>query len=325
MEPSRCERSRSWRRASGVVIGVALAYVGSSLDLRRCEVVPSGGTFGPSLARADYPEGHDTDADGLSDEFERFSKTDSFDFDCDDDGYSDGAEWVLRSDPVDPASTPEVAPAVRSYAYESAGVLRVYTAFYPANVDLIDSFHVVAGSPNFVAAVEGDPGSGLGVIDLTSLIPTIATGFCASDFLGLDLVSFHFDVDLSVMRTAAPICLGFATKLAGIEAIDQLFLSSQGATSFVVAGGPALPSGLLSFAVQPLQPIPPPDDETPEYCSVAFSEGAPVGVATLEFVVNSADCEPDGLLYCIDADCTALDSQTFLMLDYGYLQSKANQ
>ena len=68
-----------------------------------------------------------------------------------------------------------------------------------------------------------------------------------------------------------------------------------------------------------------PSDETPDYCEVGFSEGTPSGVATLEFTVLSAQCQPDGLLYCIDADCTALASQTFMMLDYGFLQAASDQ
>lgn len=325
MDLCRPARASRWCFASASLIGVAAAYLGVPSPSGSEPGAGGDGPLGPALARGDYAEGTDSDGDGLSDEFERFTATDEHDDDSDGDGYGDGAEWVLWSNPNDAATVPDPRPAVRSCAFESAGVLRVYTAFYPANVDLIDSFHLLAASPEFVSAPEGDPGSGLGVIELTSALPSMASGFCGSQFLGLDLVGFHIDLDFSVMRTAAPLCLAYATKLAGTTAVDQIYLGSEGATCFVVAAGPTLPTGAAVFTAEPLQPIPPPDEETPEYCAVDFSDGNPVGVATLEFVVTSAQCEPDGLLYCIDTDCTALANQTFLMLDYGYLQAKSDQ
>jgi hypothetical protein len=307
--------------AAGYLGAVAICFIGLGPD------AASGKRsvwLGPPSARGSFPEGTDYDGDGMSDEFERFTGTNAWVADTDDDGYDDGAEWLLRSDPTDQASIPDPHPAIRSYAYETAGVLRVYTLLYPADETLVDSFHLVAASPDFDNADEGDPGSGLGVIDLTDALPTLADGFCGSEFLGLPLVGFHIDFDLSVMRST-PLVFGWATQLAGVEAIDQLYLGIQGATSYVVAGGPTIPSGMPTFVAAPLQPIPPPTNEESEYCEVGFSEGTPTGVATIEFTVTSAACAPDGLLYCIDADCTALANQTFLMLDYGYLQQKAAQ
>jgi len=307
--------------AVGLAGAVAFCFVGIGFDGTSGE--PTA-WIGPSSARGNYPEGIDSDGDGMSDEFERFTDTNADVADTDDDGYDDGAEWVLRSDPNDSASVPDPKPAVRSYAYESAGMLRIQTLVYPADETLVDSFHLVAASPEFDNATEGDPGSGLGVIDLTDALPTLADGFCSSMFLGLPLLGFQIDFDLSALRSV-PLVFGWATQIAGVEAIDQLYLGVQGSTSFVVAGGPALPSGLATFVAAPLQPIPPPTNEESEYCEVGFSDGTPTGVATIEYTVTSAACAPDGLLYCIDADCTALANQTFLMLDYGYLQQKAAQ
>ncbi|MSR46106.1 MAG: hypothetical protein EXS13_03420 [Planctomycetes bacterium] len=316
--------SMRWRFASvwlGVVgvcfVGVEIRGGGSSV-----EGTPRAWSgIGPRSARAEFPEGDDTDADGLSDEFENFCNTSAYDADCDDDGFSDGAEWILRSDPNDPESIPDPRPAVRLYAYEVDGALRVCTGLYPSDISLIDAAAFVVSSPFFVNAVEGDPGTGLGVIDLSDVVPTLATNVCGSSFLGLGLATFDIDFDLALLRSA-PLVIGWALTLADSEAIEQIYVSTEGTTSFMIASGPAMPGGASSFVAAPLQPIPPPNDEDPEYCSVAFSDGTPAGVATLEFSVTAADCEPDGLLYCIAVDCTALAGQTFLMLDYGYLQGK---
>jgi hypothetical protein len=325
MSPNRRVKRGAWcllgGGAAGYLGAVAFCFVGLGPD------APSGEPatwLGPTSARGSFPEGIDSDGDGMSDEFERFTDTNAHVADTDGDGSDDGAEWLLRSDPNDASSLPEPRPAIRSYAFESGGALRIFTLFFPAAPTLVDSFHLVAGSPDFVQAGEGDPGTGLGVIDLTDALPSLAAGYCSSDYLGLPLVGFEIDLDLSVMRSA-PLVFGWAAQIAGVEAIDQLYLGIQGATPFVVAGGPTLPGGLPTFVAAPLQPIPPPNDEDSEYCEVAFSNGTPTGVATIEYTVTSAACEPDGLLYCIDADCTALANQTFLMLDYGYLQQKAAQ
>ncbi len=277
--------------------------------------------FGPAAARAEYPEGIDSDADGLSDEFERFSDTNADCADTDGDGYDDGAEWVLRSDPNDEFSLPDPGPAVRAYAYEAGGALRLSTTFYPADLDLIEGFAFVAASPEFTDAPEGDPGSGLGVIELSDVVPALATNVCTTAFLGLGLASFDMDFDLSLMKSA-PLVFGWAVRLAGDESLDQLFVGVEGATNFVVASPGSVAGVAAALVAQPLQPVPPPAEEQPEYCAIGCSDGVPVGVATLEFTVTSAACAPDGLLYCIDTDCTALADQTFLMLDYGYLQGK---
>ena len=325
MSPKRRNTRGAWcllgGGAAGYLGAVAICFVGLGPDESSGEPMA---WFGPSSARGTYPEGTDSDGDGLSDEFERFTDTNAHFADTDGDGYDDGAEWVLRADPNDSSSLPDPQPAIRSYAYEAGGALKLVTHFYPADETLVETFHLVAGSPDFIHAVEGDPGSGLGVIDLTDALPTLADSFCSSEFLGLPIVGFEISLDLSVLRSA-PLVFGWATRLAGIEAIDQVYLGIQGATSYVVAGGPTLPGGLPTFVAAPLQPIPPPNNEDSEYCEVAFSDGTPTGVATIEYTVTSAACQPDGLLYCIDADCTALANQTFLMLDYGYLQQKAAQ
>jgi len=316
--------TRWWRTGEGAVArgsfvatltaAFVASFVGAAPTSPRFE-------FGATSARAEFPDGVDSDGDGLSDDLEKFSDTNANNADTDDDGYDDGAEWVLRSDPNDASSLPDPRPALRTYAYEAEGVLRVSTTFYPSNLDLIEAFAFFAASPQFTDAVEGDPGSGLGVIDLSDVVPVLATNVCATSFLGLGLASFDMDIDLSVMRSA-PIVLGWAARLAGGETIDQLYLGTEGATNFVVASGGSVAGVGVALVAQPLQPVPPPSEENPEYCSIGFSDGVPVGVATLEYTVTSAACAPDGLLYCIDTDCTALADQTFLMLDYGYLQAK---
>lgn len=313
-----------WRFAGGVAGAVAFCFFGVDDSRRDSANRSSPSRLGPPLARADFPEGDDADGDGLSDDLERFSDTNANCTDTDGDGYGDGAEWVLRSDPNDPQSLPDPHPALRGYVYEADGALRVSTAFYPADLDLIEGFAFVAGSPNFDAAIEGDPGTGLGVIDLSSVVPTLATNVCTTTFLGLGLASFDMDFDLSLLRST-PLVFGWAARIAGGDALDEAFVSTEGATSFVIVSGPSVPGIGMALVAQPLQPIPPPTFEQPEYCEVGFSDGVPVGVATLEFTVNSAQCEPDGLLYCIADDCGALADQTFMMLDYGYLQGKLGQ
>jgi len=100
----------------------------------------------------------------------------------------------------------------------------------------------------------------------------------------------------------------------------------QGSTSLVLSNGPATAAGQPSYAIQPLDPSGGGGGgDDPEYCSLGFDAGTPVGVGSVEYSVTSASCQPDGLLFCVGVDCTALQGQKMMMIDYGFLQSKAGE
>jgi hypothetical protein len=274
-------------------------------------------------ARGDFTTaGIDVDLDGLLDEVEPYIGADATNADTDGDGYIDGAEWTLGSDPKDPASIPTLQPAVRSCAYKTNDQIRVFCAVYPANLDYVSTFRLLVGSTTFKYAQDGDPGVGLGIVDISGILPLLAGSFTRTTFKGLDLVGFNFDLPYYLLENHGQLNVAWAANLAGSPVVDQLYLGLQGGNAYVLgAGGPTTP-GAVSCVIQPMGAVPPTPDETPEYCAVGFSSGSPVGLASVEFSVTNASCEPDGLLYCIAADCSALAGQSFVMVDYGYLQSK---
>ena len=308
-----------------LIASVRLAAVAATALVGLPERTGGSALVGPTSARGDDIDwGLDSDADGLPDEVERLIKTSCSLEDSDGDGFNDSTEWILKSDPRDAASMPDPQPGLRACAYEADGQLRVFCAVFPANLDMIDSFHMMIGSREFDYAVEGDPGTGIGLYDVSGLLGTMAHDFTESSFLGLQIIGFAFDLDRSLLVNDGPLNVGWGATLAGVKVTDQLYLATQGGSNYVLAGGPTMPGGAASFVINPMSPVPPPAEEVPEYCEVGFGEGTAVGLASVEYTVTSAGCEPDGLLFCIDADCDALGGQTFTLVDYGYLQDKAD-
>jgi hypothetical protein len=315
-----------WRRGCRVAPFVLL-FVGAG-EVRRGASAPGPDRqpsidFGPASARGDINWGFDSDVDGLPDEVEAVVGGVPFLADTDGDGFGDAIEYVCGSRLDDPTSTPNVQPSLKLSAFETGSSIRVFCALYPASLDLVNSFHCMIGSPNFTNAPEGDPGTGIGLFDITTVIPSLTRYYTRTQYLGLELVGFSFDLDKSVLLQNAPVNIGFVAKLAGVTCCDQLVLTVQGATHLVLAGGPAISPGLSAYAIQPLDPSGSGEDS--EYCALGFDSGQSVGVGSIQYSVTSASCQPDGLLFCVGADCTALQGQKILMIDYGFLQSKGGQ
>ncbi len=264
----------------------------------------------------------DSDLDALPDEIEPLVGSSPTDPDTDQDGFMDGIEWVLGTSPADPTSIPDPKPAMRSYAYQVQDQIRVFCGVFPADPAMVGCFRFLVGSDTFRNAPEGDPLTGLGIVDITSFFTLLGTSFTEAKFHGLTLVGFNVDLPTYLLVNHGQLNVALAATLADTPVVEQLYLGVQGTTGYVLGGGPAMPGGAASFAIQPLDPVPLPQDELPEYCEVGFGNATPVGIASVEYTVTSAACAPDGLLYCIDADCTALAGQTFVLVDYGFLQSK---
>src|SRR5262245_61086989 len=114
-----------WRRSSRVAPFVLL-FIGAG-EVRRES--PAGRPdrkppidLGPASARGDVNWGFDSDFDGLPDEVEGLVGGIPFLADTDGDGFDDAIEFVCRSKPDDPTSTPDVQPSVRLCAYETGGL-----------------------------------------------------------------------------------------------------------------------------------------------------------------------------------------------------------
>jgi len=302
------------------IVAFALTYVGGGGSTPEAPRTEGRISLAP-VARGEIDWGYDADGDGLSDEMEKFAGSNMFVADTDGDGFGDGAEWVLRGNPIDAAAVPVPWPSVRTYAYEVGDRIRVSCTVFPADPRFYGGFRLLVGSPEFVISPHGDPGSGVGIYDVTSWLATLAGAYTETTFLGLSCIGFHFDLERSLLEQVGRMNIAAVATLANVTVVDQICLGVEGATHFVLAAGPVDPGGGGALTTQPLPPIPPPDDEVPEYCAVTLSEGKSVGLASIEYEVTDAGCEPGGLLYCIDADCTALAGQTILLIDYGYLNS----
>jgi hypothetical protein len=61
----------------------------------------------------------------------------------------------------------------------------------------------------------------------------------------------------------------------------------------------------------------------PQYCQTTLGGGASNGLGGIEYSVQSAACVPDGLLFCVGADCADLVGASIVIIDYGFLQNQA--
>ena len=317
-----------WRHVRRIA-PFALFFVGVASTERDAGSGERGGSssFGPPTARADVDWGFDSDLDGLPDEVELLVGGSPLLTDTDGDGSSDALEFVCGSKVDDPTSTPKPKPSTRTCAFEAAGRIRVFCAVYPANLDMVSTFHCVVGSQDFTCAPEGDPGKGVGIFEITPFLASAAHSYTLAQNLGLDLVGFSFDFDRDLLLQNVPVSIGFASRIADVDCADEITLTVQGSTNLVLSNGPATAAGQPSYAIQPLDPSGGGGGggDDPEYCSLGFDGGTPVGVGSVEYSVTSASCQPDGLLFCVGVDCTSLQGQKMMMIDYGFLQSKAGE
>ncbi|HET9481216.1 MAG TPA: hypothetical protein VFP98_05620 [Candidatus Polarisedimenticolia bacterium] len=276
------------------------------------------------IARAATSNGSDADLDGLPDELEILFGTQPFLGDTDADNYSDGMEWVLRTDPTDATSTPVLRAALRAYAYEGpSGDPCIFVALWPGNLAFLQKFSGWLASPAFDAAPEGD--SQLGLLDITRPMIDAVDDLSLVQSQGLQLVGFSFELPASLLSRYQPLSLGLAARIAGVPLVEQLSLATIGSTPMVFLPDPSVLPGTTpppAYWFLPLDPGGGGSD--PEYCQTTLGPGDPTGGGGILYQVQSANCVPDGLLYCVAQDCASLAGQSLTLIDYGFLQSKAN-
>lgn len=272
--------------------------------------------------------GGDQDGDGIPDRMERVLGASTLKIDTDGDGSSDLREWLGRSNPLSSRSIPgSRRPSIRGFAWQDspASPIQICVALYPKA--LLPSFHVFLGSPNL-----SGKNSTYNIQEITGEIRPVVVEIDDSDVLTFFLPASYDLPSLS------PISIGVVagTKRDGTVVVDRFCLldKPEDFGEMLLENLISLPSGSPIAAASlnsmgrtapdgPGDSGPKRDDE-PSYCAVEFSDGTPVGLAAIQFSVVSADCAPDGLLYCIRSDCQSLLGKTFTMIDYGYLQGKAS-
>ncbi len=262
----------------------------------------------------------DPDGDGLPTKMERILGTSPWQADSDGDSVSDRIEWLFRTNPLESSSVPTTLDsAVRGFTWlGTAGNIEVYVAVYPRSNR--STLGVYFGSPE----IPGDDPD-FNIVEITPPVtytPPHADGAWSTQFpLALEL------------STHSPASVGMVSGRVSVGdvAVDRIGLidAPVGKGSAIyedLVPAPATPPSTASFAGVPLTP---PmtfnlgGDEDPEYCRANLGVGDPIGVGAILFEVEDAECKPDGLLYCVDEDCEALEGETIVTIDYGYLQSRA--
>ncbi len=293
----------------------------------------------PTPIQAATAWAHDFDFDGLPDEIEYIFGTNPLYTDSDGDGSTDIAEWMMWSEPTDIESAPQQArsPGIRSHAYQVNDSIRVFVAVFPVN--FFEGFHFYFGSPEFNRGMYGDAHT-LWIQDFTSALPNMITSSTFVRDRGMSLFGVTFDIPISVVDKLAPLSLAFRGTIDGTVFYEQISLLSDGGSRMMLSPDTLADrenpeSGMASFSALPLDTvrdeIPGGDgsgsllsestEDDPQYCQTSLTAGASSLSGGASFTVSTAQCVPDGLLYCTGADCSAMAGQSMVFIDYGWLQS----
>jgi hypothetical protein len=283
-------------------------------------------TLGPSVAFAQLQDASDYDSDGVPDELEAIFGTEILYPDSDGDAFLDGFEWVAQGDPLDPLVIPQFEPSMRTFAYEAGEQIHLFTGMFPSDPSLLDRFSVVFGHESL------DPSNGLGVVDLTGLLNEMVHSVTNTRALGLNNTGFTISLPVNLLETFSPLSIGLSARLAGNVVVQEITLLESNGIRMVLSGDqPHDYRSGMKLSLQPLNPLGSgggsggggSGGDDPEYCETTLGEGDPSGTGGIAFRVESADCVPDGLLYCLPTECTSLEDQVLVIIDYDFLQAKA--
>lgn len=310
------------------VLGVAFVGVerGGSSTPFVTEQERADGVLGPASAHAVVDRSHDYDVDGLPDGIEALLGTEPLIHDSDGDGFSDGIEWVCRADPLNPLEVPRLSPSMRCIAYEVSGRVKLFASIFPADPSTLDSFSAFLGNENLASMGQNQI---IGIVNITGLLTTAVREVTSQRVMGTNLAGFFLDFPFSVVDQFSPLSVGISAKVAGRPLVEEVtLLKRNGRRMVLINEAPAAAGG--TGVVLSLLPLDPHGNasggggtQDPEYCQTNLGSGDPTGLGGIQFVVESSACLPDGLLYCVAEDCADLQGETFVMIDYGFLQARA--
>lgn len=262
----------------------------------------------------------DTDQDGLPDSMEEvLDPTMRTQADTDGDGASDLKEWLGRTHPLDPYSFPVgLQPSVRGFAWqEAAGApVQLHVDVYPAaSLQSLRVFFLSGKAPNQV------------IQEITPVIGSVQPGPDGAAGLTFTLSTTSPDT----LSNFAPLCIGLVagTEAAGNVVVDRLaLLDKPGSTGLMLLErltGDHLDSALAALDPNVRGEGEVDEDEDARYCKLTLDAGDPTGLGGIKYTVQSGECIPDALLYCVDADCKGQVGKEIVLIDYGFLQTKAKK
>jgi len=267
-----------------------------------------------SSAQASISYACDRDHDLLSDSFEHFLGTNIHDPDSDGDGYPDGLEYMLRSDPLDPQSVPVIKPTLRMGACFVSGNLRVTFYVLPADVRQLQAFKAYL----FTGRQVGSQAP----LDISAIVPSSVSEADVSTFHGMASSAFTISFPMSLIKTMAPMSLGMAARISGVCQADIVNID-------VIDGVPMIGRGLgIPAWIDPTvddQHLPwdPLTDDVPDnwgdqqVCVTTQQEvGTDCGVTTYE--ITSAGCDSSVNRAC-PPSCSSRVGGTVSTIDYAFL------
>lgn len=216
---SECRVSREGERTLSTRLVLPMAAMVALLLL-----LPPGPQPLASITNFSFTK--DTDKDALPDTFEILIGTSYLNPDTDGDGFIDGVEYILRSDPFDGASKPSYQPAVRIAAYKENQVINLQISFFPGDLDLLDAFTFKMA---YLASGNYTPDS-VPSLDLTNLMPYTVQQVSYVNFKGFLISSYVVSLPENLLEEVSPASFGVGCQIADIfvwDTADLDFIDGQ--------------------------------------------------------------------------------------------------
>ena len=269
-----------------------------------------------SIANSNFSFTEDMDKDALPDLFENLIGTSYLDPDTDGDGYIDGVEYIMRSDPLDPSDKPSLHPEVRIAAYKENKCINIQISFLPGDIALLDSFVFKIA---YLAGGKYTPNS-VPTLDLTSLIPYAVQKISYVSFQGLLIASYVVSFPEELLELVSPSSLGVGCRIADIfvsDVVDLDFIDGEPA-QFLRGQDAGMGDGegyYMSLVGDPLEGWS--EDEACKTDLVLKSSSD--GISTYE--ISDAQCEILLRQKCSPTDCANMIGSEVVSIDPGFLDS----
>jgi len=272
----------------------------------------------------------DADHDLLPDAFEDIFGTDRNDEDSDDDGFIDGAEYVLGSNPLDVLDVPSLVPSMRVAAYEDGNSIKLCLIFLPGNVGLVSSFtfNIAYGYTSSSPSTTGR------TVDLSKYISSAVTDYSSKDVSiqptnsqstarSILMTSYIITLPTMLIKDLAPVSIGIGasmvdnslTDVLDFDLIDNIIVQK-------IAANPKLNSSTcVDFYFTPLTKLVPLCWSDQEICKTEMEVISTFdGITTYE--ITDAACENVIKQLCSPSDCENLVGSEIISIDPGYIRSK---
>jgi len=248
----------------------------------------------------------DADGDFLPDPLERILGTAPDKADMDEDGATDGVEFLFRSDPAGIEKRPGAEPAMRLTACASGTAMGFSLWIYPWDPALIEEFRISIASREILARS----------LNLTPLLPFLVSKSDYGTYASQEYACHAIELPSSLLSRLSPFSLAVRARIAGEwleESLDIAWTDSGWAV------WRALPGLERSGYFASLDGDDPPSYLTNQVCRTSM-EIFEAKDGVVDYVITKADCYAMAEQHCNPASCRGSVGNHVIAIDPGLLE-----